>query len=414
MESTDYVTLSSGLAAYPFVTDLCITGYLDSSWFASGPEIQLAYQYATRASGYAAGMTSYVNATSNVACTSTGPAASTGIPCDLISYQAYGPGTQTNGHQGLVAYYTTTLSKTFELAQYEGSRITSYDDGDDTTLARFGAPKVTAVTIGNPTVLTLQNDASGFQMGTVDGMSIQLVNGTGTCPVWAAGTYTVPNGGSSGNTVTLNFDSTGQTYTANTCALQFQPIVAAVSANSGTGTGAQSQICNLTLSTPLYITPFEQLGGTKVTLAGAASGNGNYLVWSMSSDGLTMGLQGLTCSSDIVTGHSPTISAPLSMWINSFRAAFKIAPNPSDYTIATGHVVTNNANFAANAGINPSIFDSSGRGAFETFDPDIFTTPNPNWPAFLTLSGGSYPYLLKRDLDPASNDNSPVGLRHTA
>ena len=217
--------------------------------------------------------------------------------------------------------------------------------------------------------------------------------------------------GASANQVSIPLDSTGQTYTANTCHLTYQPITVPISSNSGTSTGTTSQLCTLTLGIPLYITPIEMIGN--VTVAGARSGNGNYQVWSASGDGLTITLKGLSCPSAL--GGNPTLTAPLSLWINSFRAASKLLPNPGrDYTAVVGYVTQNNTNFVANGGTLPSIFDLSGRGAFETFDPDIYSSPNPNWPAFLTLSGGRYPFLLKRDFDPAANDYTPMWLNEAS
>jgi hypothetical protein len=325
----------------------------------------------------------------------------------LASYRAYGTGLQSNFDPGLVAYYQSAISKTFDLVQYEGSYVQTYG-----TVALGGGPKITSmVTGGSPTVLTLQNDAWGLQMSAVVGMTVVIAGGS--CPSWAAGTFTVSavGAGASSNQVTVNLNSTGQTYTANKCTMTYQPITVSISGNSGTSRGALSQLCTLTLATPLYITPKEVIG--TVTVAGATSGNGNYSVWSASSDGLTITLRDFSCPSAL--GGSPTLKASLQLWINSFRAASKLLPNPStEYTTVQNYIVQNNSMFIANGGTLPSIFDLAGRGAFETFDPDIFSSPNPNWPAFLALSGGQYPFLLKRDFDPAANNYTPMWLNEAA
>jgi hypothetical protein len=267
------------------------------------------------------------------------------------------------------------------------------------------------VTGGNPTVLTLQNDGFGLQMSAAVGMPVVI--GGASCPGWAVGTFAVSavGTGDSSNQITVNLDSTGQTYVANNCTMAYQPIKVSIVGNRGTSSGTSSRLCILTLASPLYIVPTAAIGNLTVT--GGTSGNGNYPVWSASSDGLTITLQNFSCPTSI--GGSATLAAPLQTWLNSFRAASLVLPNPStEYTTVQNYIKQNNANFIAAGGSLPSIFNLSGRGAFATFFPDIYSSPNPNWPAFLTLSGGQYPFLLKRDFYPSTNDNTPMWLNETA
>ena len=117
--STDYVNLSGGLAAYPYVTDLCITGYLGRSYFKSAPEISEAWLYATRDATAPSQLTTYIN---SVTLSNVGDNVSS-LPGTLAAFQGYGPGTQTNNKPGMLAYYQSTISKTFGLVQYEGSYV---------------------------------------------------------------------------------------------------------------------------------------------------------------------------------------------------------------------------------------------------------------------------------------------------
>jgi hypothetical protein len=96
-------------------------------------------------------------------------------------------------------------------------------------------------------------------------------------------------------------------------------------------------------------------------------------------------------------GHLPRVAdLPVaSVCLATLRSRWHAAP-PQSSTVSVGEQITGNA--------NPQL-DAAGT------DTD---SPITQWKAIRTWSGQCGGFLLKRDLDPASNDNLPAFVNYAA
>lgn len=144
--------------------------------------------------------------------------------------------------------------------------------------------------------------------------------------------------------------------------------------------------------------------------------NGNtYTVTAVAGNSVTINVDASAFSSYTSGGTATYVSAPT--WLNALRKAGKDVPAFQTYT------TTNYTNFVNAGGVFPSLFQLgggliSGNSALDTggpwsvLDPDTFATPDPpQWNAIKAFNAN---WLLKRDIDPASNDNDPMWLEKAA
>ena len=173
--------------------------------------------------------------------------------------------------------------------------------------------------------------------------------------------------------------------------------------------------CSVQLAVPLDVTPPYHISITGVTPSGFNVSNGTYTVDSTAKN-LTLRV---SCSGTYVSGG--TMSVTLDQAVNALRYAARNTAQAQ--TVTTALINT----FAADGGANMAQYHYTWGGWVEgqtyaqappnewgAFWPSPGYTPSPLWQAYVAANGGTYPYLLKRDLDPASNDNSPAFLNKAA
>ncbi len=385
--SANYVTYNSGSPAYNYATDMCIAGYYNTFEYKTGQEILDAYNYvignsATQtslAASYAATVLNYGSTGSCPTLAELGNSSATTNTCNLTTplYTAWA--TELAYLNGLCAGGNCGIG----FKQYEGGYSPNYDSGN-TSIARSAAPAVTAMSLANPAVLTLQNDTYGNAMSAVVGMSVTL--GGSSCSTWA-GTYTVQSG-VSGNQVPINLNNTNA-YTTG-CTMTYNGPAASIASVAASAEPDLLNYCQYTLSTPLAI----RAGLAGITIAGMTPSSFNSstaLVVAIDSTGTVL-TTNQSCAS-IPTGFG-TITATISTTVNSLRDASKYTPLMSNYT-------TDNYNYFQTAGGTlPSAFVFSGStqgqgygaaSAWGVFQYDIYQTPSPQWNAIATWNGGNYP-----------------------
>lgn len=156
------------------------------------------------------------------------------------------------------------------------------------------------------------------------------------------------------------------------------------------------------------------LGGSLGTLL-----NGNtYTVQSgVSGNNVPINVD-CTSASYTTAGSASWVNSAL--YVNTLRYASKFAPSLTSLT------TTNLQNFLDEGGLFPSQFFLSGSSTgvdrnvaigaspaqvWGAYDPSIWSTPSTAWDAFAPFNAN---WLLKRDLEPASNDNDPMFLEKAA
>ena len=392
-----------GWAAAKYATHLCIAGYWTPAEYETAQEIVDAYNYVTADSSLTrnAIATNFVNTGAN----SFGMNQRFTLPTINDLYRKWA---------AVIRDFDTTYGANMHFDQYEGGYSPDFDRGNNATLASRNAATITGISSASSAVLTLGNDSFSNAMSAAAGMSVTVAE---VNPWTFNGTFTVQSVGAGSNTnkVTINLDSSALAYVSGGT-MTYNGVSASISGVMNTWP------CAYALSSPIAIWPGFSVAVSGATGTHASQYNVSQRVVSIDSTGKNVTTT-LNCTSLGSTGGSSVMSATMASAVNTLREAGKFTSAAATLT------TTNFNNFAAQspAGEFPSMFVFSGWGwsgvapgataapsAWPVFDFDIYQTPSPQWNAIVNYNAGSYPYLLKRDLYPATNDNSPVWLNGAA
>lgn len=124
---------------------------------------------------------------------------------------------------------------------------------------------------------------------------------------------------------------------------------------------------------------------------------------------VAINVDGTAFSTYVSSGTAVYVSA--TSYLNTLRSAYRLHPSMQNYTY--GGATSNYQNWLNAGGTWPSHFDfSSANSPWALYQPDDYTlTPSPQ---AIGIHNFNTNWLLKRDLDPASNDNDPMWLEKAA
>lgn len=259
--------------------------------------------------------------------------------------------------------------------------------------------------------------------GLAQTVASTTITGTGHGPSLVAGMRLLTSGVSGMtqlNPVTAAFTNGNPSISATNSYVAGQIIYLTTSNTLPTG---------FSTSTPYYVigaglsgTTFQlsaTLGGSAITPSSAGAGtqtaNPAYDITGVSEDSVTIGVDASGYSAYTSGGTATAVNAPL--YLNTLRNAGRFTANLGSY------FTLNYQNFAAAGGAFPSqyVFSSpagssngagvTGTGGVWGLTNSVYSTIPSSGEAIRTFNLN---WLLKRDTEPASNDNDPMWLEKAA
>jgi hypothetical protein len=167
----------------------------------------------------------------------------------------------------------------------------------------------------------------------------------------------------------------------------------------------------LALNTPYYVVnggaTFQistTRGGSAITCTTTGSGVTAQSAWFLTAaTATTITLDVDSSGFGTYTSGGSSVGAFVTTYLHNFETAAVISPALAIYEL------TNYRNFYAQGGEFPSEYGYTGDNVWAAYYASLYTAlPTPKITAAQQFT--HTPYLLKRDLEPMSNDNTPLGI----
>jgi hypothetical protein len=382
MTAAEYVS-NGGQPAYNYVTKVAYAPYWSSAYVNTTDEIGWAYWYANGASGgQQATLVGNFLAGANVNAATT--AAETLAYVEAVTNPVFAT---------YASAYTTALSPVvIGTTQYEGHYETSNGGSD----VQAQSVPITAITTGTTTVVQV---APSFTASIINSGCTLHVTAVASGALFAG---MAVRGASVAAVTQVAFGPAGGTgdYTLQTCAS------GNVGSESMTGDNAWNYIYNTA-----------GLSGATTTIAGVCAAlNGQQTILSAAVTTITVNVNTTGGCSYGGSGGAATYDGAGGN--NGYMVAFELAVKQSSQ-IAPFELSNFQNFYASGAAVSPtilsrfpSVYVFSGTIDWSAQNPDVYQSVTPTLTAVQQFQ--ATPYLLNRDLDPASNDNSPAWLDKAA
>lgn len=359
-------------AAHNWATHITIANYFNSTWNRTSFEVNSAFVYpSSDVSTQTSLMNTYVGGVYDAG-TGTG-AYQFGLPRTWLLYRSWAGWGVNFGIPRMLGY--------------EGGYSPDYIPYSPAPTA-----SITNITKGATTDLTLGNDVRGLPWTATPGISGSTTGDT-----------------TNQSAVITNIPSTAGLRIGN-------PV-------SGTGIPTKASIRSINSATQITLTSVATATNTGTTLnyftgmqirlsgiVGTTQLNGNtYNVIAAAGNVVTIDVDS-TAFGDYKSGGTVTF-ANIANYVNNFRMESKKSP------LLTQATLSNYTQFLISGGYDPSNYLLAGEGnGWAVLDPSIYVPLTPQFNAISQFNswnkGGGF--LLKRDLAPASNDNTPMYLNIAA